>query len=442
MTRHLARRAFLPPACEARVAEIAGRIAEAPPGAAARAIEAAARMSRDIHERDSVNLNPATNVMNPRAEALLAAGLGSRPSLGWPGDKYETGLEAIEEIEVICGELAAAIFGAGFVEYRVPSGALANLFVFMATTRPGDAIIAPPAAIGGHVTHHAAGAAGLHGATIHPAPVDAANYTVDIDGLRDLARRIRPKLITLGGSLNLFAHPVAEARAIADEVGATLMFDAAHLSGPIAGGAWPDPLRAGARVMTMSTYKSLGGPPGGLIVTDDESLAGKIDAIAYPGLTANFDAGRVAALAMTLVDWRLHGRAYAAAMVETARALAAALMAEGLPVHAGARGSTRSHQFALEAARFGGGQAASRRLRRANLLACGIGLPIAPVEGDLNGLRFGTPEIVRFGMGARDMPELARLIARALAGNEAPEEVAADVSAFRGRFRRLHYIAA
>jgi glycine hydroxymethyltransferase len=227
--------------------------------------------------------------------------------------------------------------------------------------------------------------------------------------LRAQALRLRPKLITIGGSLNLFAHPVRELRAIADEVGATLLFDAAHLSGMIAGGAWPQPLDAGAHAMPRSTYKSLGGPPAGLIVTRDDALAEKLDAIAYPVLTANCDAGKTPSLAITLLDWKRHGRAYGAAMAATAAALARELAARGLPVFAAARGGTRSHQLAIEAARFGGGQAASKRLRRANILACGIGLPLAPVEGDVNGLRLGTPEIARWGMGEADMPELAQM---------------------------------
>src|SRR5262249_20772467 len=148
------------------------------------------------------NLNPATNTMNPRAEALLARGLGARPSLGYPGDKYEMGLEAVEKLEVIAAELAAETFGARFAELRVASGAMANLYVFMATARPGDAIIAPPAAIGGHVTHHESGVAGLYGLVVHPAPVDPVGYTLDLDGLRRQALARRPKLITVGGSLN------------------------------------------------------------------------------------------------------------------------------------------------------------------------------------------------------------------------------------------------
>jgi glycine hydroxymethyltransferase len=396
--------------------------------------------NRAIHERDCINLNPATNVMNPRAEAALASGLGSRPSLGYPGDKYEMGLEAIEKIEVIAAELAAEVFGARYAEIRVPSGAIANLYAFMATTRPGDRIIVPPASIGGHVTHHPAGCAGLYGLEIYPAPVDVGGYTVDVEALRTQARSLEPKLITIGSSLNLFPHPIREVRAIADEVGASVLFDAAHTCGLIAGRAWQQPLEEGAHLMTMSTYKSLGGPASGLILTNDAALAERLDRIAFPGLTANFDAAKSAALAITLLDWKVHGEAYAAEMARTASALADALAGRGLPVFATSKGRTTSHQFALAAAEFGGGQAAAKRLRFANILSCGIGLPLAEIEGDMNGLRLGTPEIVRWGMTECDMPALAALIARALKGNEEPQAVAAEVSTFRRRFDRLHFI--
>jgi glycine hydroxymethyltransferase len=392
-----------------------------------------------IHDVDCVNLNPATNVLNPRAEAVLAGHLGSRPSLGHPGEKYEMGLEAIEQIEVIAADLACRVFDAAYAEVRVGSGALANLYAFMATCRPGETIIAPPADIGGHVTHHAGGSAGLYGLTTVPAPVDVEGYTVDVAALRVLAHEVRPPLITLGGSLNLFPHPVAAVREIADEVGALVLFDAAHQCGMIAGGAWPDPLEQGAHLMTMSTYKSLGGPAGGLIVTNDADLAQRLDAIAYPGLTANFDAGKTAALAITLADWEAVGAEYARAMVENAEALASALIDLGLPLFAANQGATRSHQFAVLAQQYGGGQAASRRLREANLLACGIGLPAAAVEGDVNGLRIGTPELTRLGMRPADMADLASFIARGLDPQVHPSTVAPDVTAWRGQFSGIHY---
>jgi glycine hydroxymethyltransferase len=421
---------------------LAGETSRQDSAGVAAAIDRAIELNRSIHEDDCVNLNPATNSMNPRAEAALAAGLGSRVSLGYPSDKYEMGLEGVERIEVIAAEMAAEVFGARYAEIRVPSGAIANLYAFMAAAKAGDRIIAPPPSIGGHVTHHLDGSAGRYGLEIHSAPVDADGYTIDVVGLREMARKLRPKMITVGASLNLFPHPVREIRAIADEIGALVLFDAAHQCGLIAGHAWQQPLEEGAHLMTMSTYKSLGGPAGGLIVTNDAALAEKLDRIAFPGMTANFDAAKSAALALTLLDWRDHGRAYAAAMVATSKALAASLIERGIPLFATGKGATASHQFAVLAAEFGGGQTAAKKLRRANILTSGIGLPIAPVEGDMNGLRFGTPEIVRWGMTEKDMPALAALIARGLRGNEPAETVAADVTAFRRRFKTLAFVNA
>jgi glycine hydroxymethyltransferase len=422
-------RSWVPAASEAYVQALASSTAAATPAETLARIDELTALNTTIYD-ECVQLNPAANVMNPRAEAALAAGLGSRPSLGYPGDKYEMGLEAVEQIEVIAAQLSCEVFGADFAEVRVGSGALANLYTFMACCAPGDSIIVPPASIGGHVTHNEAGAAGLYGLDIHEAPIDAERYTVDVDAVRALAHRVQPKLITIGCSLNLQHHPVAELRAVADEVGATLLFDAAHLSGVIAGGAWPNPLQDGAHVMTCSTYKSLGGPPSGLLVTNDMQIAERIDAIAFPGLTANFDVGTTAALAIALVDWLRHGPAYAAEMLASANALQSGLLAEGVDAL-----PTQSHAFAV---RTDDGHRLAQQLRAANLLTSGIGLPGATGE-TMNGLRLGTNEIVRWGMAAADMAELAALVARAIAAGAAGG-LADEVTEFRGRFGSLHFI--
>jgi len=439
MTRALAARPWVPQPSEDRVRTVSEALAGLDATDALAELDRLVAENHRIHDVEAINLNPATNLMNPRAEAMLSAGLGSRPSLGYPGDKYEMGLEAIEQLEIIAAELAAEVFGAQYAEVRVGSGALANLYAFMATTKPGDTIIAPPADIGGHVTHHAHGAAGRYGVTTVPAPVAGDGYSVDVDALHGLAQQVRPELITIGGSLNLFPHPVDKIREIADEVGAWLLFDAAHLCGMFAGQAWPQPLAEGAHLMTMSTYKSLGGPAGGLVVTNDAELAERLDAIAYPALTANFDAGKTAALAVTLLDWKVAGRAYARRMTETAQRLAAELAALGVPVYAAGQGATRSHQFAVVAHRYGGGQTAARRLRTANLLASGIGLPLEPVDGDVNGLRIGTPELARLGMTADDMPALASFIARGLDPSAELSTLAAEVTAWRRQFSGVHF---
>jgi glycine hydroxymethyltransferase len=365
--------------------------------------------------------------------------MSSRASLGHPGDKYETGLGAIEQIEIITQELACEVFGATYAEFRVPSGAIANLYAFMANTEPGDTIIAPPPTIGGHVTHHKGGSAGLYRLNTVSAPVDETGYTIDIDALRKLAHEVKPTMITVGGSLNLFHHPIAQVREIADEVGAKVLFDAAHLCGMIAGKVWPQPLVEGAHLMTFSTYKSLGGPAGGLIATNDDAIAQKLDAIAYPGLTANFDAAKTAALGITLQDWKAVGPAYAQMMVKTSQALAQNLQNRGVNIYAADKGFTTSHQFAILASPYGGGQTAAKRMAEAGLLACGIGLPIAAVEGDLNGLRIGTPEIVRLGMKVEHMDQLAEFIAGSLDASSNPESIKREVTEWRRQFSGVHY---
>lgn len=411
-----------------READILGLVAQRSSDELLSVIDELVAENTTIHELESINLNPASNVMGPRAEAALSAGLSTRASLGHAGEKYEMGLEAVEQLEVITADLACRVFDSRFAELRPPSGAMANLFAFMACCQPGDSVIVPPATIGGHVTHNVDGAAGLYGLQIHEAPIDADRYTVDVKGVAELARKVRPTLISIGASLNLLPHPVRQLREIADEVGASLLFDAAHACGLFAGRQWKNPLDEGAHLMTMSTYKSLGGPAGGLIVTSDESLAERIDAIAYPGMTANFDVGRTTALAITLVDWLDSGQSYAAEMTASAAALAQALRDREVDVFETVAGPTTSHQFAVRA---DDGHATAARLRLANLLSTAIGLP------DGSGVRFGTPEAVRWGMQASDMSTIADFIARALKAD--PATIANEVSDFRRRFDTVHF---
>jgi glycine hydroxymethyltransferase len=202
----------------------------------------------------------------------------------------------------------------------------------------------------------------------------------------------------------------------------------------IAGGLWPNPLHQGADLMTMSTYKSLGGPAGGLVLTNRSDLAERLDAIAYPGLTANFDVAKTAALAITMFDWLEFGPRYAAAMVANSTTLAGELEARGLPVFSTMHGPTTTYQFALDMSATGGGHAAALRLREANILTCAIGLP----HDEGAGLRFGTPEITRLGFTPADMPELADLVVAGL-GRE-PTAAAGRASAMRQRFQTVQYV--
>lgn len=431
--RRLAARSWVPTISETTIDEVVAHMSD-PSASVSDLLADLVEQNRRIHDDDCINLNPASNTMSPRARAMLCTGLGPRTSLGYPGAKYEMGLEAIEQIEIVAAEAAARLFDVDFVEFRVPSGAMANLYGFMATTSPGDVVIAPPATIAGHVTHHDPGAAGLYGLDIHPAPIDAERYTIDTDALAELAAQVRPRLITVGSSLNLTHHDVPTIRRIADGCGALVMFDAAHLSGPIAGGAWPNPIGQGAHLMTMSTYKSLAGPPAGLVLTNDAAIAERLERIAFPGLTANFDVGKTAALAMTLNEWLIDGREHASTMVACAQDLAAQLQDRDVPVFRCNEVTTLSHAFAIDARSGGCGSHAARHLRQANLLASAIGLP----TGDDDGVRIGTNELARIGATPDDMPDLAELIARAWHADD-PSTVAADVSRLRSRFEKVHF---
>jgi len=434
MESYLAPRPWLSTQAASFEQQIIEQIRDLDPPAILSEIERLVTWADQIHDHESVNLNPATNTMSPRAVKVLTSGIGGRPSLGHPGDKYEMGLEAIEQIETIAASLACRVFRAKYAEIRVPSGAIGNLYGFLATCSPGDTIIAPPPEIGGHVTHHQAGAAGLAGLQIVAAPVVAGEYTVDVSAVDRLAGEHHPALITIGGSLNLTPHSVGDLRGIADRHGAKLLFDAAHLSGLIAGGQWPNPLDEGAHLMTMSTYKSLAGPPAGLVVSNDAEIAERLDAIAFPGLTANFDAAKSAALAVTLTDWLVYGAAYAEAMVQAAQRLANELADRRVDVVTTPGGHTSSHAFALDARTRGGGHHTAQHLRRANILTSAIGLP----SGLDDGVRVGTNEIVRWGATDNDMAELAELFANALQETN-PEKVAPAVTAYRQRFTSLAY---
>ncbi|MES2399486.1 MAG: beta-eliminating lyase-related protein [Pseudomonadota bacterium] len=433
----LIERPWLPAPSKARVRALAQATAASSLRELESAFAEATEQNRRLHEHGAINLNPASNVMNPRAEALLAGSLGTRPSLGYPGSKHEMGLEAIERIEVMTQELAAQVFDCGYVEYRAPSGTLANLCAFMALAKPGDTLLAPPASIGGHASHLAHGTAGRYGLRVVEMPVDAQRYAIDVDALRAVARRECPALISVGGSMNLFEPALIKIRQIADEVGAKLLFDAAHLAGLIAGGAWPNPLANGAHLMTLSTYKSLAGPPASLILTDDAEIARQLEEAVFPGLTANFDVAKTAALGVCLLDWQALGRAYADRMKICALALARELEQRGVNVFAARHGATQSHQLAVVPEGLDG-RGAAVLLGRAGLLASAIGLPLT--GGANAGVRLGTPEIVRWGMSTEDMPELASYIGDVLMARRAVADVAADVEAMKRRFQTLHFI--
>jgi len=380
-------------------------------------------------------LYAGTNVPNPRLAALASSTIGSRPNLGHPGAKHNRGMVAAEQLELLAQEAMCRLFGCRYAELRVASGSLSNLYVYLATTKPGDRILAFSDAAAGHPTHHAEGAAGLAGLEVHELPYDAARMDVDVPRLRTVAHELRPALMIVAGSMCLHPYDVRGVREVADEVGAHVLYDAAHMGGLIAGGRFQQPLAEGAHAITGSTYKSFGGPPSGMILTDDTALAGRLDAIAFPGLTANFDLGRQAALALAALDLLEYGAAYADAQIANAQALAAALRERDVRVlDVPGRGPTSSQHVAVPTDDPPGD---ARRLEAANILVSEIGIPGG------GALRLGTQELTRRGLEPEGTATVAELMARVLVRGEDPAAVRGDVVALRhGLGSELRFVRA
>ncbi|MFD1501526.1 glycine hydroxymethyltransferase, partial [Streptosporangium lutulentum] len=278
---------WAPPRAQRRLAELESELAGLGLDEITRLVDAVLAEHRGRLDEDGIVLYAGTNTMSPRARAAHEASLGSRPSMGWPGDKLQTGLDELDVLEVLAPLQVAAVMGGEFAEVRLQSATLANLACYSALTLPGDTIAVLPANAGGHTSHHAQGAAGIRALRVVDLPYDAGRFDVDHAALPAFLRRHRPTLVVIGASLMLFPHDVARIRKACDEVGAFLVYDASHTAGLIAAGRFQRPLDEGAHLVTMSTYTSFGGPPGAAVVTRDENLARRVSTAAYPGLTAN-----------------------------------------------------------------------------------------------------------------------------------------------------------
>jgi glycine hydroxymethyltransferase len=401
---------------QARVRQIQ---AGSEPGTAADAerVTRAVRAHVRAMDEEGLVLYAGTNA----AVAAHDAQLGVRPSLGDPAEKLQPGLEHLEVLEVLTTRAVAATMRASYADVRVQSATLANLAVYAGLTPVGATIAALPKRGGGHFSHHSEGAAGIRGHRVVELPY--RDFEVDLDALPSFLARERPALIVLGGSLMLFPHRLEAIAAY----GVPILYDASHTAGLIAGGGFQDPLAEGAAVVTFSTYKSYGGPPGGAIVTNDPDVAERVFAAVYPGLTANFDAGRLRGLGIAAAELLNHGADYSARCIESARCLGQALSEAGVLVAGAERGFTESHHLAVEVA---DAATAVDRLERAGIYVSAARLGPGAV------LRLGTQELVRLGFGPDDMREIAELIARVLADREPPAHILPEVTRFRGRGAR------
>jgi glycine hydroxymethyltransferase len=404
---------------------------------------AAVRRNEEWRGQRCLNLLAPEAPTSPTVRALLASEIGTRAAEGHIGavNRWFAGTRHIDEVEALCVELLKKCFRAGYADHRLMGSMLGNMAVYHALAQPGDIIMTVAQPFGGHSSNRDDGPAGQRGLKVVDIPFDPAELEVDVELFREIARRVRPKLVTLGLSMTLFPFPIREMRQIVDEWDGKIFFDGAHQAGLIAGGQFQDPLREGAAVLTGSAGKTFSGPQSGMIAWNDPALTVPLTHAIFPVLAATHQVNRVAALAVSAAEMLEFGKLYMAQIVANARALAAALDRRGIPMIGAHKGYTRTHQAIADVRAFGGGLEVAHRLARANIITNKNLLPNdQPADWDRpSGLRLGTIEVTRLGMREADMETIADFVARVLIERQEPERVAHDVEAFRLPFQTLYY---
>jgi len=390
---------------------------------------------------ETINLIASENVMSPLARRVFDSDFMHRYAEGTVGHRMYEGTGLVDVAEQTCIDLLKALSGAEYSDVRPISGAVANLAVFYAFAKPGDSVMSLNVMSGAHISYREFGSAGCRGLNITDIPFDKDEMNIDVARFSEVARKVKPKIITLGGSLFLFPSPVKEVRKIADEIGALVHYDGAHVFGLILGGRFQNPLAEEAHIFSASTHKTLPGPQGGVVLTNDETMFKALEKAIYPGLVSNHHLHRLPSLAITLAEMMAFGKEYAEQIVRNAKALGKALHGHGFKVLCAHRGFTESHQIAVDVAAYGGGDKVSKTLAAANIISNKNLLPLDDLKNVDNpsGIRLGTQEVTRRGMKEKDMQTIAEFIKRLVVDEEDPEKIKREVTRFRRGFPDIIY---
>lgn len=391
---------------------------------------------------ECLNMIASENVMSPLAHSVYNSDFMHRYAEGLPFKRYYQGTRFIDELESGAIELAREVFRAKQADLRVISGGSANMAAFAALASHGDLLFSPGVVGGSHISHEPFGVAGVLGLKVEHAVFDQNEYNLDTDASVRKILETKPKLVTLGGSVILFPHPVKEFRQACDEIGARLLYDGAHVLGLIAGGMFQDPLKEGAEIFTSSTHKTFPGPQGGIILGNtDEKTWKQVQFRVFPGLISNHHLHRIPAMAMAMLETREFGKAYAEQTVRNAKALGAAMDEMGFEMIAAHKGYTETHQIIADVRKNGGGRHAASALERANIIVNKNILAWDDVNNpdDPSGLRIGTQELTRIGMKEREMKHIAELMKKVVIDGKDPEHVKKEALELRKGFQHVHY---
>ena len=334
---------------------------------------------------------------------------------GYPGRRYYGGCQFVDIAETLAIERAAKLFGCKYANVQANSGSQANQAVFLALLQPGDSFMGLDLAAGGHLTHGSP--VNMSGRWFKPVPygVTQTDNTIDMDNVERLAREHKPKLIIAGGSAYARFWDFERFRQIADSVGAWFVVDMAHFAGLVAGGAHPSPFPH-AHVVTSTTHKTLRGPRGGLILTNDEDLSKKINSAIFPGLQGGPLMHVIAAKAVAFGEaLRPEFRTYAKQVVDNAAALAQTLLAGGLAI---VTGGTDNHLMLVDLRpKKLTGKAGEIALGRAHITCNKNGVPFDPEKPFVtSGVRLGSPAATSRGFGVAEFKHVGELIVETLDG--------------------------
>jgi glycine hydroxymethyltransferase len=404
--------------------------------------EAASAIAKELQrQRDQIELIASENMVSRAVLEAQGSVLTNKYAEGYPGRRYYGGCEFIDVVEQLAIDRAKQLFGCAFANVQPHSGAQANQSAFLAFLKPGDTFMGMDLAAGGHLTHGSP--VNISGKWFRGVSYGVRRDTalIDYEQLESVARTQKPRLIIAGGSAYSRVIDFARFRRIADETGAVLMVDMAHFAGLVAGGVFPSPLPH-AHIVTTTTHKTLRGPRGGMVLCNDEEIAKKINSAVFPGLQGGPLEHVIAAKAVALGEALQPAfRAYARAVLDNARVLAASLVERGLAI---VSGGTDSHLMLVDLRpKRLTGKLAEAALERAGITCNKNGIPFDPEKPAItSGIRLGSPAATTRGLGEGEFRQLGEMIAEVLDGlaangedNNAVEAAARrKVSALCGRF--------
>ena len=366
-------------------------------------------------EQKQIELIASENIVSKAVLEAQGSVLTNKYAEGYPGRRYYQGCAPSDEVETLAIERAKQLFDCGFANVQPHSGAQANGAVLLATVKPGDTILGMSLDAGGHLTHGAAPAMSGKWFNAVQYGVTRETHLIDYDEVQRLAKEHQPKLIIAGGSAYPRIIDFARMRAIADEVGALLHVDMAHFAGLVAGGVHPSPFPH-AHIVTTTTHKTLRGPRAGMILTNDEKLAKKINSAVFPGLQGGPLMHVVAAKAVAFGEaLRPEFRDYAARVIENAKVLAATLKERGAEI---VSGGTDTHLALIDLTPLGvTGKDADEALERAGITCNKNGIPFDPLPPvKTSGIRVGSPAGTTRGFGPAEFREIGNMVADVLDG--------------------------